>query len=75
MADLFIGIKRGISGTKLSDFTIGSSTTAAADFEIRIADTDDAGAPLTREDANLALKAFERYLYEGLRTTTGFPVL
>lgn len=75
MADLFIGIKRGLNGSKLSDFTIGASTTAAADFELRIADADDQGAAITHKDVTLALEAFERYMVEGLRTTTGFPVL
>lgn len=75
MADLYIGIKRGLNGSKLSDFTIGSSTTAAADIELRIADADDLAAPITRKDVQMALEAFERYMIEGLTTTTGFPVL
>lgn len=75
MADVFIGLKRGVSGTKASDFTVGSSTTSALDFELRIADADDNGNPITKQDVMLALEALERYVASGPNDTASFPVL
>lgn len=67
MANHFVSINRGVSGTKYSDFTTDTSSTAGDDIELRIAD----GASLTRQDVQLALEAFERWLANPLQTT--FP--
>lgn len=70
MSDHFIAINRGFDGFKLEDFTTGTSTSAAADIELRIAD----GASLTRKDVMIALEAFERYI-ENKDFNAGFPPL
>lgn len=69
MANHFVSINRGESGTTMSDFTTGSSSTTTDDIELRIAD----GASLTRKDVLLALEAFQRWLLDPLQTT--FPVI
>ncbi len=74
MADIYIGIKRGLDGFKGTDFVVGSSSTAAQDFELRIADADDNAAAITRQDVMKALEAFERFVVAG-SAATSFPVL
>ena len=69
MANHFVSINRGKSGATMSDFTEDTSSTAADDIELRIAD----GASLTRKDVNLALDAFKRWLNDTLQTH--FPPL
>lgn len=58
MADHFASLNRGESGTKESDFTFGTSSAATDVFELRILD----GAGVTKKDALIALKAFERLI-------------
>ena len=69
MANHFVSINRGKSGTKNSDFTAGTSSTAGDDIEIRLADA----AGLTRKDVRLALKALKVYFED--QTQTNFPPL
>jgi hypothetical protein len=69
MADHFVSINRGKQGFTLNDFTTGSSSTAADDIELRVADA----ASLTRLDVELALKAFERFFTN--KDFTDFPKL
>ncbi len=69
MSNHFVSINRGKEGTKYSDFTTGTSSTAGDDIELRIADA----ASLTRKDVTLALEAFERWI-ENIKQTT-FPPL
>lgn len=57
MADHFVSLNRGVPGEKYSDFTTGTSSTAADQIELRVKD----GASLTRKDVQLALMAFERF--------------
>ncbi|MGJ4908865.1 hypothetical protein [Bradyrhizobium sp. HKCCYLS2033] len=57
MADHFVSLNRGVSGLTETDFTTGTSSTAADQIELRIKD----GASLTKKDVVLALEAFERY--------------
>jgi hypothetical protein len=73
MSNHFIAINRGKSGTKISDFTFGTSTSAASDFELRIADVDGQSKAVTDKDAILALRAFAMALESRLFTT--FPPL
>jgi len=58
MADHFVSLRRGVDGGKYSDFTTGTSTTAAAEFEFRCLD----GAGSTKKDAVKALLAFIRFV-------------
>jgi hypothetical protein len=74
MSDHFVAINRGKDGFKISDFVTGTSTTAAADIELRIADVDGQGVAMTRKDVAIALEAFERWVQSGPILTT-FPPL
>ena len=74
MADHFFAINRGKDGFKISDFVFDTSTTAAADFEFRVADVDGQGNAMTRQDAQKALEALERMFASGAVFTT-FPKL
>lgn len=71
MADHFIAINKGADGFKRSDFTTATSTTAAADFELRIA---DAVVGLTQKDVDIALQAFQRFIHNK-DFNGGFPLL
>ena len=57
MADHFVSIKRGVTGEKYSDFTTGTSSTAADQYELRVLD----GAGSSKKDVILALEAFIRF--------------
>jgi hypothetical protein len=56
MSNHFIAINRGQEGMLQSDWVTGTSSTAASDIELRIAD----GANLTRKDVVIALQAMVR---------------
>jgi alkyl hydroperoxide reductase subunit AhpF len=70
MANHYISINRGKDGLRASDLTYATSSTAADDIELRIADA----ANLKRKDVILALEAFERALTTPSNTST-FPPL
>jgi hypothetical protein len=57
MADHFVSIRRGVDGGRYVDFTTGTSSTAAAEFELRVLD----GASSSKKDVIKALMAFERF--------------
>lgn len=59
MSNHFFAINRGLSGTKPVQIVRATSSTTAADIELRVADVDGQSAPLTRKDVMLALEAFE----------------
>lgn len=71
MSDHFYAINKGSDGFKIGDFTLATSSTSAADFELRVA---DAVTGLTRKDTIIALKAFLR-LMENKDVNAGFPIL
>jgi hypothetical protein len=56
MASHYVSLKRGVEGTKYSDFTTGTSATTDQ-FEFRVLD----GVTPTRVECIKALEAFERY--------------
>lgn len=71
MADHFVSINRGVSGEKYSDFTTGTSSAATDKIELRVLD----GASLTKNDVQLALRAFERFFENAQQVTAaGFDV-
>ena len=71
MADHFVSINRGVSGTKYSDFTTGTSSTATDKIELRVLD----GAGLTKLDVVKALEAFEWFFENAQQVkTAGFDV-
>lgn len=73
MSNHFIAINRGKSGSKISDFTFGTSSSAASDIELRIADVDGQSKVMTDKDVILALRAIEFAIESRLYTT--FPPL
>jgi hypothetical protein len=54
MANHYISINRGVPGSQIADFTFGSASTAGDDIEVRVADVDGQGNPLTRKDIRRA---------------------
>jgi hypothetical protein len=70
MANHFVAINRGLNGVSYSDFTTGTSSTASADFELRVADADANSLVMTRKDINLALKAFMRFFENSQQVNT-----
>jgi hypothetical protein len=74
MSNHFIAINRGKSGTKISDFTFGTSSSAASDLELRIADVDGQSKVMTDKDILIALAAFKIALMSG-QMWTNFPPL
>lgn len=73
MSNHFIAINRGLGGTRISDFTFGTSSSAGSDIELRIADVDGQSKVMTDKDVILALEAFRFALTSYLYTT--FPPL
>jgi len=70
MASHFVSLKRGIEGTKSSDFTTGTSATTDQ-FEFRVLD----GVTPTRVEAVKALKAFEWFFANAQQVAdAGFDV-
>jgi hypothetical protein len=74
MSNHFIAINRGLSGTKISDLTFGTASSAGSDFELRIADVDGQGKVVTDKDVILALIAFKMAILSGSMWTK-FPPL
>jgi hypothetical protein len=70
----YVAINRGKDGFKISDFTLGTSSSASSDFELRIADVDGQGKTMTRRDVVVALESFKRSILSGAILTT-FPPL
>jgi hypothetical protein len=71
MADHFVSIKRGVEGTKYSDFTTGTASTAGDLFELRIND----GVTPTKVEVLKALEAFERFFQNAQQVSAaGFDV-
>lgn len=74
MSNHYFAINRGLEGFRGTDFTLGTSSSAASDIELRVADVDGQSKPLKRVDVIKALKAFER-MFESGKTFTTFPPL
>jgi hypothetical protein len=74
MSNHYVAINRGLEGTKINDFTLGTSSTASTDVEVRIADVDGQGNTMKRKDVVLALRAIIRAIESGPLVTT-FPPL
>lgn len=58
MASHYIALNRGKDGMREIDLVTGTSSSAAADIELRIKD----GAGLTTKDVRIAIEAFERFV-------------
>lgn len=71
MADHYVSLNRGQEGFLYSDFVTGTTTTAAAHFEVRVKD----GAHLTKKDVHNFIEAMERFFENAQQvSTTGFDV-
>lgn len=69
MADHFFAINRGLEGFSEVDIVKATSSTSAADMELRLADA----AGLTRRDVLIALKALMRAFDSPGSYVTDFP--
>lgn len=70
MASHFVSLKRGIEGTKYSDFTTGTAATTDQ-FEFRVLD----GVTPTKVEVLKALDAFERFFENAQQVVAaGFDV-
>jgi hypothetical protein len=74
MSNHYVAINRGRDGFKISDFTLGASSSASSDFELRVADLDAQSHTPTRKDIVISLKAMIRLIESGAIFTT-FPPL
>lgn len=74
MAGISLSISRGVSGNKISDLTVGTSTPGAGDIELRWNTLDTNSAVLTRKDILIAIEAFKHAVTQGPLVTNS-PVL
>ena len=65
MTAVSFSISRGVSGSKMSDITVGTSAPGAGDIELRYNILDTNSKNLNRQDLFLALEAFERAILQG----------
>jgi len=65
MAAISISAFHGAYGTKISDFTVGTLTPNAGDFEVRLNTTDTNGKNISHHEMIVALKWFIRALEQG----------
>lgn len=71
MADHFVAVARGVEGSKYSDFTVGTSSSATSLFELRVLD----GVTPKKVEVLKALKAFERFFENSQQVSAaGFDV-
>ena len=65
MTAVSFSINRGVSGTTMTDITVGTSAPGTLDIELRYNTTDGNGKNLNRQDIWLALEAFMRAIAQG----------
>jgi len=71
MSSHFVSLKRGVEGSKYSDFTTGTSSAATDLFELRILD----GVTPRKVEVLKALEAFERFFENAQQLVgTGFDI-
>lgn len=74
MAAVSFSIRRGVSGFKISDITVGTSAPGTGDIELRYNTTDTNSANVTRQDIYNAMLAFQRALMEGKLVSNAPPL-
>jgi hypothetical protein len=62
MTAVSFSMSRGVSGTKMSDITVGTSAPGTGDFEFRFNVTDTNGKNVNDKDLKLALDSFVRWV-------------
>jgi hypothetical protein len=62
MTAVSFSISRGVSGTKMTDITVGTSAPGAGDIEFRFNVLDTNSKNLNDEDLVVALDAFRRWV-------------
>ena len=62
MTAVSFSMSRGVSGTKMSDVTVGTSAPGAGDVELRFNVLDTNSKNLNDEDIVMILKAFQRWV-------------
>lgn len=76
MADHFVGYSRGVEGTKYSDFTTGTSSTAGLNMELRVVDAVPNTSGVRRVDVLKFLDAAKRFFENQQQSTAaGFTFL
>lgn len=71
MASHYVSLARGVEGTKYSDFTTGTSSSASDLFEVRVLD----GVTPTKVEVMKAMEAFERFFENQQQVVTaGFDI-
>lgn len=71
MASHYVSVARGVEGSKYSDFTTGTASTAGDLFEFRVLD----GVTPKKVEVLKALEAIERFFENAQQVTTaGFDV-
>ena len=71
MSNHYVSVARGVEGSKYSDFTTGTSSSASDLFEFRVLD----GTTPTKAEVYKALKAFERFFENAQQVAAaGFDV-
>jgi hypothetical protein len=73
MTAVSFSISRGVSGTKISDITVGTSAPGAGDVELRFNVLDANSKNMNDLDIRLALRAFERAIEQN-GTTVDFTL-
>lgn len=73
MTAVSLSISRGVSGTKISDITIGTSAPGTGDIELRFNVLDANSKNLNDEDIVLACRAFIRAINQN-GTTVDFTL-
>jgi hypothetical protein len=73
MTAVSFSINRGVSGSKISDITVGTSAPGTGDFEFRFNVTDTNGKNINDLDITLALQAFI-YAIQQNGTTVNFTL-
>jgi hypothetical protein len=67
VADHYVALNQGVTGTKYNDFITGTATTAGTNqIELRIQD----GTTMSRKEVLLALEAFERFFENSQQVVT-----
>lgn len=76
MANTFFGTARGKLGYGTDGITVGTSSTATLDFELRVANADQQGNTPTRKDVIVALETIKAFvLSDEFNNSGGFPPL